>query len=150
MDISGGVLSGRLIIFREDQVHYQCRGMHCSEAIVSPLTALHTENNGGFHSRSDSRIFPNYSFRRGTSQFLATNADCSARDLTYDRDIVDGISGTLQLFETSKAPMSHVYGVPIYGACGCRQGSVTDTADSTHRFGIGLHRKLHRSSSRRL
>lgn len=97
-----GLLSRRLIIFTEDQVYFQCHDMHCYEAIVSPLAVPHTKSDRGFRPASNCHLFPSPGVGFDTFKFVEVAKAYSARDLTYDRDILDGVLGILRLLETSE------------------------------------------------
>jgi hypothetical protein len=73
----------------------------------------------------------------------------SARDLTYDRDILDGVLGILLLFETSEFPIYHFYGVPIFRILWAPGQHITLSADSVHGFALALLWNLQKPASRR-
>lgn len=107
------VLSRRLIFFTEDQVYFECKNMHCSEAIPSPIEECHTKSKKKFRNTFGPGIFSAVGSRVAPEVVFGAIGNYSKRSVTYDHDAFNGILGVFATFEDSEYPIHHFYGVPI-------------------------------------
>jgi hypothetical protein len=77
-----GLLSRRLLIFTDDQVYFECRGMHCCEVIDAPLESLHVRNLEEFKPQNMLGIFPKNRLGDHFEDILLRIREYSARELT--------------------------------------------------------------------
>ena len=89
------MLSRRLIHFTNDQVYFECRGMHCREVIPPPLDLFHTRNKQRFRAGFHPGLF----VTSGREMSLATAwrriEAYTKRTMSYDEDAISGILGVL-------------------------------------------------------
>lgn len=112
-----GLLSRRRLIFTEREISYECRGMHCREAIELPIR-IH-ELAAKSKVRLTSRFFPQKgatgSSNRKRRVFWGRLGEYTERRLTFEFDILDAFLGVMQVFtELKVAPEAyHLCGIPI-------------------------------------
>ena len=116
-----GQLSKRKIVFTQNQVYYECDGMHCCESIHKPLVALHYSSkqrfrsfvrSGYFNSRRD--VDPGDLSGLGSvkdyNEFMYLVEKYSSRELTFESDALNAFAGIMRTFEPS---VCHFWGLPI-------------------------------------
>ena len=106
-------LSRRLLIFTEDQVYFECQGMHCCEAVASPLSLMHTKDKQRFRAGFHPGLFRLNEPDISPMTMWSAIGNYSRRSLTYDEDALSGILGILKRFEEARVPIYHFWGIPI-------------------------------------
>lgn len=110
------MLSRRRLAFTDDQVSFQCTGMHCYEAFQIPWESLHTSDRQSMEDKylylsgSGGELFP---FGVGTTRNAIFNriSEYSRKSLTYQSDRLNALLGILRVFETRGT--YHYWGTPI-------------------------------------
>ncbi|PMD20051.1 HET-domain-containing protein [Hyaloscypha hepaticicola] len=110
------ILSRRRLAFTDDQVSFQCTGMHCYEAFQIPWESLHTSDRQSMEDKylylsgSGGELFP---FGVGTTRNAIFNriSEYSRKSLTYQSDRLNAFLGILRVFETRGT--YHCWGTPI-------------------------------------
>ncbi|PMD38749.1 HET-domain-containing protein [Hyaloscypha variabilis F] len=109
-----GLLSRRCLIFTEDQVTFECDGMHRSEALILPVEAMHDVSTRSFKPQ----IPPGPLRRRqpGSEPFdiMSYILDFRERELTFHTDKLKALEGVFHAFERGQHPVYQFMGVPIY------------------------------------
>lgn len=108
------VMSSRLLVLTDNEAYFECRSMNCSEAIHTPLTAVHTKslrrfiawhNDGIFASLAPMR-YPWDDVHRYLRQFRQ-------RSLRYPSDSLNAIQGVLNSLEHLYPSLLHIWGLPV-------------------------------------
>lgn len=113
------VLSRRRLVFTDEQVYFQCNGMHCYETFQIPWKSLHTSDRQSleakyqippFHWSDGGVIFP---FGVGTTRnaVIKRILEYSRKSLTRQYDRLNAFLGILRVFETQGT--YHCWGTPI-------------------------------------
>jgi hypothetical protein len=107
------ILSRRRLIFTNEQVFWECNGMHCAESINLPLDALHTKYRDRFKVR-----MPLGSFRAkrpGTKPMEVWEyiREYHRRQLSYPDDALNAMQGILRVFEKATKSVPNLSGVPV-------------------------------------
>lgn len=110
------ILSRRLLIFTDHQLYFECRGMHCSEAVVKPLSILHTKDKQRLQSVGEPRLFPHNGIGEEPWDVATRIMEYSTRELTYDFDALKAMMGIFRSFATMDRPVDHYWGVPVLPA----------------------------------
>ena len=106
-----GILSKRRIVFTDDQVIFECNGMHTLESQALPLDVLHTSDKGRFRDRSPSRRLQ---VENAQCRYNARSSLNSAeRELSHPADALNAMQGIFQMFLKAKTPIYHIEGVPL-------------------------------------
>jgi hypothetical protein len=88
--------------------------MHTSESIDIPLTLLHNRRQGSFGKWNKPSVFPMEGVGRSASEIWVRIAEYSARKLSYESDILNGIFGVMHAFEARYPGFSHLWGIPTW------------------------------------
>jgi hypothetical protein len=107
-----GFLSKRRLFFTDNAVAYICEEDAYSESGVELernnlhylSNCLPQGNDGGYGNDIDTCISP----------ALKVLSEYTKRDLTHDKDALDGIVGALNTLSTGFKPIYHIWGVPIW------------------------------------
>ncbi|CAF9922931.1 MAG: hypothetical protein ALECFALPRED_002265 [Alectoria fallacina] len=108
------VMSSRLLILTNDEAYFECRSMNCSEAIHTPLTAVHIKSlqrliswhSGGIIPSLAVSPFPFDDVHRCLSQFRQ-------RSLKYPSDSLNAIQGVLNSLERIYPSLLHIWALPV-------------------------------------
>ena len=92
------ILSKRKIIFCEQQVYFECSGMHCYEAMQAPLPYLHSSIASCFSEWNEPGLFPVSKHRQALDQLFRHLALYTSRDLSFPGDILNGMLGIFSAF----------------------------------------------------
>ena len=110
------VLSRRRLVFTDQQVYFECRGMYCYEDLNLPLENLHTKDQQHFKSEfcsaSNMSLFPRRLGRTGW-EVVERIEEYSRRTLREPKDILDAFKGVMSVLEKSPQQVRHCFGVPI-------------------------------------
>jgi hypothetical protein len=110
------LLSRRRLVFTDEQVYFECYGMYCCETLNFPLQDLHTKNCQRFKaSYCDGNkigLFPKGVGSRAV-EVIERIQEYSQKSLSNQWDILNGILGILNAFQTSVHRIRHIWGVPI-------------------------------------
>ncbi|KAK7909144.1 HET-domain-containing protein [Apiospora marii] len=136
-----GILSKRRLIFTDQQVAFQCNGMHCSETVDWPYKLMQEGPENAFaptvpeppFELSIPRAYPS-GWGEDYYPLLGYIEDFTRRTLSYPEDRMRAFLGVLGVFTTRKQPIFHVWGVPVLL--------------SAHRVDISLN-WLHKAPCRR-
>jgi hypothetical protein len=135
-----GLLSKRRLIFTDQQVLYECNGMHCAEALEISLDALHTKRRDRFRVN-----VPTGSFAIKTPGSVAEDLmdyvdEYCRKDLSYSGDVLNALQGILRLFEGCSPPLYNLYGVPFRTRAHLKKfhGSEPEHGSSNEAFLMGL------------
>jgi Heterokaryon incompatibility protein (HET) len=100
-----GLLSRRRLIFTDQQVYYECRSKHYTEARLAHLP---------FRTSQYGRdVFLSNGIGNSPRDIITCIGEYSRKSLTNDSDILNGILGILRAFETGIHATRHCWGVPI-------------------------------------
>ena len=116
------VLPRRRIVFCDRQVNFKCSVMHCYEAIQAPLKSMHTYPGDIFSNWNEPGLFPASHHRQPLDQLFHHLALYTTRDLSYSRDILNGMLGVFDAFARKSVAASsnqrnqqilQIAGIPI-------------------------------------
>jgi len=147
------MLSRRLLVFTEDQIYFECAGMHCCEAISSPLFSEHIADKPRFQSHFYPGLFQRERLNTDELTVWQAISNYSQRKLTYDGDSLNGILGVFKIFEEAKPPIYQLWGIPIFVKpleWYSRDDSLRVQFKDSHAFTSALLWRHKRPSRRRL
>jgi hypothetical protein len=147
-----GLLSKRRLIFTNEQVFYECNGMHCTESLVLPLDKLHTESKRKFKESTPSGTFIHKSPGTKPWQVMHYVAEFNERDLTFPGDALNAMQGIFNSFSNSRRPVYQFVGVPIlppYAALYCHTLYRATARSPEECFLVGLSWYHHQAGIRR-
>jgi hypothetical protein len=100
------VLSTRRLLFTDSQVYFECAKMNCCEALDPGYEGLVAFQRTGAYSGK--RLFPpiGHDITRHIEAY-------SQRDLTYDSDALNGISGIFRAYEQLSTPIYQLSAIPF-------------------------------------
>jgi hypothetical protein len=110
------ILSRRRLVFADEEVHFECYGMHCSESHNFPLLDMHRDDMQGFkHTFRQYQNVGMFPKGVGTSNLAILHriGEYTKLNLTYPEDILKGISGILNSFQRGRLGIRHYAGIPI-------------------------------------
>ena len=150
------LLSRRRLIFSDQQIYYECRGMYCCEALNFDLLGQHTNNGERFRAEychgQDIGMFPSNGVGKTPKNVLDCIEEYSTRTLTNKSDLLNGILGIFRAFERSSLAIRHCWGVPIVDlqrkVNKPNTVSQLSTRNSISGFIVGLCWDLRESSTR--
>lgn len=108
------ILSRRRLVFADEEVYFECFGMHCSESHNFPLLDMHREDMQGFkHTFCQGKEVGMFPKGVGTTDLAILHRieEYSKLNLTYPEDVLRGISGILNSFR--RLGIRHYAGIPI-------------------------------------
>jgi hypothetical protein len=144
------VLSKRRLIFCEDQVYFECSGMHCYESMDMPLKALHIRNRQHFSKWNEPGIFtPATRRRQPLDEVFEQISQYTKRSLSHPEDILNGMMGILGTFENTYKSFLHYEGVPIVPDVTLAKEGSTRHSTRVEQFATSLCWKLNDPSLRR-
>jgi Heterokaryon incompatibility protein (HET) len=108
-----GLLSTRRLIFTEYQTYFECRQIHCLESVNSPVEILHTKKRFKLLEWNSSGLFPQLGVGQVGSDVWDRIREYTARHLTYEEDILNGMLGIFKTFERMRVPVRHHFGIPF-------------------------------------
>lgn len=108
-----GLLSKRRLVFTNDQVLYECNGMHCTESLALPLDKLHIKSKKTFKENTPSGGFMNKTPGKKPWQFMYYVAEFNKRELTFPGDSLNAMQGIFNSLSNSRRPAYQFVGVPI-------------------------------------
>lgn len=102
------IFSKRRLIFTDQQVFWECNNMYCAEIIQNPPGAEHSylalqDDIFGFKIPGEERW-----------KIMSFISEFRQRELTYQSDSINALSGIFRAFERAERPMYQVMGVPIF------------------------------------
>jgi hypothetical protein len=104
------ILSKRRIMFTDDQVIFECNGMHTLESQAVPLDVLHTSDKGRFRKGVRHGAFR---WKTPDSNIMYFVAEFSKKELSHPADALNAMQGIFQMFYKAKTPIYHIEGVPL-------------------------------------
>jgi hypothetical protein len=129
------LLSRRRLIFTERQVYFECRTMHCCEAIGMPLDAIHRKNRQQCKNGILPGLFPHKIIGDSRWEFMHLVNEYSQRELSHESDRLNALLGIFHaLSEQDKLPKYHYLGVPLMKVCHLTNSAI----DSLEAFLVGL------------
>lgn len=153
------ILSRRRLVFTRHQIYFQCNGMHCCESIEKPLDILHVKTQQKLRAWNGDGPFVATGLGSHPWEILHRIAEYSKRELTYESDVLNAVTGILSEFKRMKRPVYHHFGVPslppvlntqtIGKAFGKLVSLKTLPNNSDHGLATGLCWYLERPSARR-
>jgi hypothetical protein len=153
------ILSRRRLVFTRHQVYFQCNGMHCCESIDKPLDILHVKTQQKMRAWNGDGPFVATGIGSHPWEILHRIAEFSKRELSYDSDVLNAMTGILSEYKRMKRPVYHHFGVPslppflntqtIGKAFGKPVSLVALPTNSDHGLATGLCWYLERPSARR-
>ena len=114
-----GTLSKRRLVFTDDQVFFECKGMSCSESHSVPLALLHrgkSKNRCGCISSIWTRFWTSYGVA-ATTKYWGDVARFTARELSYETDSLNAFIGVASYYkngqESHSDPLYTHIGLPL-------------------------------------
>jgi hypothetical protein len=108
-----GLLSKRRLVFTNEQVFYECNGMHCTESPVVPLDKLHIKSKEKFRENTLHGAFIHKTPGKKPWQVMEYVAEFNKRELTFPKDAINAMQGIFHSFSNSRRPVYQFIGVPI-------------------------------------
>lgn len=94
MDISESMLSRRLVIFSEGQMHFRCEGgEYCEDTRLTPNSPKH--NQHAAYDPSSTSLLRGAPRGRGFEIFQDLVAQYSRRELSYSEDVLNDFPGII-------------------------------------------------------
>ncbi|OAL44861.1 HET-domain-containing protein, partial [Pyrenochaeta sp. DS3sAY3a] len=125
-------LSPRKLVFANSQIYFQCRKMHCFEALKTPLAVLHRQPErsyirGYFAKENAAMMFPRvFSINTNDKDELWQSITAfNTRQFSYPTDAFNAFRGVLAQFSKFSTPTLHLCGHAIRPA-----GSASDFLQS--------------------
>ena len=148
------VLSRRRLFFCEQQVYFECSGMHCYEAMEAPLNAMHIKSMERFSEWNEPALFvPITREHYPLDKVFDHLSQYTARALSYPDDILNGMLGILEAFERRYGSILHFTGITmapddtVLKYCPLNPEKRSSTREE--QFATGLCWKLKSPSKRR-
>ncbi|KAH8655498.1 heterokaryon incompatibility protein-domain-containing protein [Xylariales sp. PMI_506] len=113
------VLSTRKVFFTEHQVYFECHSMQCSEVFPPALDQWHQPDRQAFHTELQSRSILGGSPRSRRNRTIAIRdvwdhiAVYTRRQLSFDRDSLNGILGIFNALHMAQPMLRHFWGIPF-------------------------------------
>jgi hypothetical protein len=125
------LLSKRRLIFTDEQVYYECRGMSCCEVLNLPYREMHKENGQSFREEYlhfSTREIGKFTAGVGNSphHLFKRIEEYTRKDLSFQSDRLNAFHGILNRFGTELHSSRHVWGQPIV----LEPGTSVDTSSS--------------------
>jgi hypothetical protein len=121
------ILSRRRVIFTPRQVYFECRTMHCCEAIDVPLDLIHRKNKQQCKTDILPGLFPGNILGDYPWEILKRINEYSQRELHYESDRLNAILGIFHALHKSQyMPRYHYLGIPLMAwsyLCTSEEGS---------------------------
>ena len=113
--------SRRRLVITESQTYFQCRRMHCCEAIPTCLARAHTKDLKRFRDSSQTfRVFPPSGIGRTGAEIDNRIHEYLPRILTKDSDALKAFLGVFQAFRELENPVIDFWGLPMSKVSGGR------------------------------
>ena len=119
------VLSKQRLIFTDQQIAFQCNGMHCYEAVKWPYELMHAKSSPRFPENVPGSPFNrltinprSWNQEKAYSSLVGILEQYSNRTLSYSSDSLNAFLGVLASFSTRKDPIYHVWGVAVVNQSG--------------------------------
>jgi hypothetical protein len=107
------ILSKRKILFTDDQVLFECNGMHCTESQSSILDKLHGKHQNTFLLDVAGSAFKWKRPSWDSFNIIHYLAGFSKRELSYPAYAINAMQGIFRMFSRSQFPVYHLEGIPI-------------------------------------
>lgn len=108
------LLSRRRLVFTETQTYFQCRSMHCCEAIPICLKKAHVNDMSKFkESVKLYRVFPQQGIGKTGLEIDARIREYLNRSLTEDSDALIDFLGIFQAYQELESPVYNFWGLPM-------------------------------------
>jgi hypothetical protein len=102
------ILSKRRLIFTDEQVHCECNNMHYTETID------YRPDRSNSTWKLSNEVFLDKTPGTDHSEFFSYVAEFRKRNLTYQCDSLNALSGIFRAFEKGESPIYQLAGVPIF------------------------------------
>ena len=89
-------------------MYFEYRSMYCCEAFSSPIDALHIPCKSRFRISNRDGLFLSNGLEGESIDVWDRIAEYTARGLTYQSDIVNGMLGPLHAFHRLDQPVYHL------------------------------------------
>jgi hypothetical protein len=136
------ICSTRHLVLTDQQVYFECLYKRAWEPFEYDGV---TETSCRFGL--DGHIFSNSNLGLEPSNILRSISKCSARNLTFDSDALNGMLGISRIFEDAKPPVYHYWGVPLLPSV--ESGPSAAAGDLTESLLLGLCWMSEKSGRRR-
>jgi hypothetical protein len=136
-----GMLSQKRLVFTDNQIYFQCMGMHCLESVSVPLGDLHISSLQHFRDDiSTWKAFPNIAKAENASDMKQYINQFSPRQLSQGTDALKAFQGILERFNSLEDPTDHLWGIPLFSSHNfARQGlGGTREVSSAVRLAFGM------------
>ena len=108
------VMSSRLLVFTNDEAYFECHSMNCSEAVHTPLTAVHIKSLQRLISWHNDGIIPSLAVTRYPWNDVHRRLrQFRQRSLTYPSDSLNAIQGVLNSLERIYPSLLHIWALPV-------------------------------------
>ena len=108
------VMSSRLLVLTNDEAYFECQSMNCSEAVHTPLTAVHIKSLQRLISWHNDGIIPSLAVTRYPwNDVYRYLRQFRQRSLTYPSDSLNAIQGVLNFLERIYPSLLHIWALPV-------------------------------------
>jgi hypothetical protein len=119
-----GILSKRRLIFTDEQLFFECNGMHCCESMEWPLDLMHDKETGTFKKLIIQGPLGSKTPGSDPYEIMKYISEFNRRELTFVEDKINAMRGILHGFQESPMPVYQFMGVPMMpSVCRGRSGS---------------------------
>jgi hypothetical protein len=101
-------------MFTDEQVIFECNGMHCVESRTLPLDKMHDRETNRFKSTLPSGSFQRKTLGSDLEDFMTYVSEFSERELRFLSDRLNAMKGIFHRFETAPFPVHQLMGVPVF------------------------------------
>ena len=108
-----GLLSKRRLFFTNEQVFYECNGMHCTESLVQPLDKMHIKSKASFSELTPGHVNHDKTPGKRPLEIMIYISEFTRRDLTFPDDALNAMHGIFNAFNSGPIPVHQFLGIPI-------------------------------------
>lgn len=108
-----GLLSKRRLIFTDEQVYFECNGMHCAESLILPLDEMSVQDKSRFRESVPNGAFSEKDPGKNRQDTMIYVSRFNTRTLTFPEDTLNAMQGIFRALEKGRRPLYQLLGVPI-------------------------------------
>jgi hypothetical protein len=135
------LLSKRRLFFTDEQVLYECDGMHCAESLVLPLDKMHVKSKKAFSENVPGRSALDKTPGKKPWEIMGFVSEFNQRELKFPEDALNAMYGIFNSFNSGPRPVRQFLGVPILPpVAALKNGTIYKPTDRSAEecFVIGL------------
>jgi hypothetical protein len=107
------LLSKRRLFFTDEQVLYECNGMHCAESLVLPLDKMHVKSKRTFAENVPGHSALDKTPGKKPWEIMGFVSEFNQRELKFPEDALNAMYGIFNSFNSGPRSVRQFSGVPI-------------------------------------